>query len=207
MKAKHPKKLSKVILSNILSVYHKATSEEIEEGMYWYTKAYHLGLGMAQRHGFMQYQCAGVIASLSPGMEWGRNIINANLLIEEYSSGKRGEDLPMLAVYNRDAVRKAEKFLEPLSLPMDLLNRDTGPKTWAFYSLIACPESEEVCIDRHAKCLALNITKGRDKNSLVKPGEYGYIAQHYRAVAEELGLIPNQLQAITWVTWKRLVKG
>lgn len=33
---------------------------------------------------------------------------------------------------------------------------------------------------------------------------YNEIAADYRAVAARAGLLPNQLQAITWFTWKRI---
>jgi len=61
---------------------------------------------------------------------------------------------------------------------------------------------------RHAKGLAIrsNSAKGAtaEIDAIVTNAEYPYYAMHYVKLADRLGLIPNQLQAICWVTWRRL---
>lgn len=56
-----------------------------------------------------------------------------------------------------------------------------------------------------ARWLYSNRTKDREAVSAVRAGEYKNLVRAYSDLAEELGLISHQLQAITWVVWKRLV--
>jgi len=146
-------------------------------------------------------QAAGVIASLSPGCQWGRNLQDADQLIAAHVAWKR---LPNVGSYGRRNIVKARKILDGDS-PFDVLP-ETGPKTRAFYSLIVNPaNATTVCIDRHAKAVAVNrVGSGVDRTNVVRASEYEFYAWHYRAIAERLGLLSHQLQAVTWVCWRRL---
>jgi len=82
-----------------------------------------------------------------------------------------------------------------------------GMKTRAFAENILDPEGDHrVVIDRHA----WNITQGEriivnKSGPKVTPKRYRDAAAKYRAIAKDLGIRPNQLQAITWLTWRRLI--
>jgi len=193
---------------NILACYLRANEGDREEGMYWYAQAHSSAVSMAEKHKVSVKQAVGVIAAMSPGLNWGLNLLQANELIEAWQKGLRGEDLPRLGTYGRRNIIKATSILLGAD-PLDVLP-PTGPKVRSFYQNILDPRSPEVVtIDRHAKCLALNSSSTRhgasnEKDAIVTRAEYPYYARHYVAVAERLGLIPNQLQAICWVTWRRL---
>lgn len=193
----------KTLRKNILSAYSQATPEERKQGLFWYQTAHNDAQAIAHKHGVTIEQAVGVISAISPGLEWGLNLLQADSFIGAFVKDG-GTKLPSVGVYGRKNRRKALNILfgeKPLSiLPM------TGPKTRAFYSCILDPQSSaEVCVDRHAKCLATNRTKDREAVSAVRAGEYKNLVRAYSDLAEELGLISHQLQAITWVAWKRLV--
>jgi hypothetical protein len=142
---------------------------------------------------------AGVIAALSPGRNWTENIYDAETFLAEYSKGARGRYLPAVGTYGGKNLRKAERIAAGAD-PLDVLG---GPKVRAFYRCIVNPESrEDVCIDRHSKCAAYGVKTA--ENSLVKLSEYDHIADHYRRCARQVGVLPNQFQAVVWVTWRRL---
>lgn len=198
---KKPKPLSRKILNNIRKVYNQATADEREQGLYWYQTAHNDAQVIADRHGVTVSQAAGVIAAISPGLEWGLNLIQADEFIKAYKAGSK---LPMIGVYGRKNMTKAKQILYGKEV-YDALPT-TGPKTYAFFRCIEGSQGTSlVVIDRHAKCLAYYQLTDRDKFSAVRLGEYDYLVRHYRHVAEQLDLIPHQLQAITWVTWKRIV--
>jgi hypothetical protein len=176
--------------------------------MFWYQQAYDLARIMAEKHKVTTEQACGVIAAMSPGLNWGLNLIQADELIQAWVKGLRGNDLPRLGTYGRRNIVKATRILSG-ELPTVVLESKYG-KVRSFYQNILDPMNvEHVTIDRHAKCLALNVTSDHrgastDKIGEVTPAEYPYYVRHYVTLANRIGLIPNQLQATCWVTWRRL---
>ncbi len=198
---------SRRIERNILAVYFRSTDQDKLAGMTWYGDAHEVAVGLSLKHSTEVSRVVGVLAAISPGNNWGRNIMEADEFISAFV---RGYTLPSVGVYGRRNVAKARRILNGES-PESVLHTKTGPKVWAFYSNILDPmNSQELTIDRHAKALAYNLPSKRkgfasdDKLSIVGRVEYRYLVRHYRVIAERLGLVPHQLQAVTWVTWKRL---
>lgn len=198
---------SRRVERNILSVYHRANSQDLIEGMLWYQRANTEAKNLGEKYGVSLQTASGVIAALSPGNPWGKNLLDADTLIEAWAGGARGRDLPLVGTYGWGNVIKAEKILSWID-PLKVLG---GMKVRAFYENILAPgESHAVTIDRHAKCLAWNLPSFRngfassESNATVRDNEYRYLAWHYERTARRLGLLPSQLQAVCWVTWKRI---
>lgn len=198
---------SKRIERNILAVYFRSNDQDKLAGLTWYTEAHEIALGISLKHSTEVSKVVGVLAAISPGNNWGRNIMEAEEFISAFV---KGHTLPTVGIYGRRNVAKARRILNGES-PERVLHTKTGPKVWAFYCNILSPlTSQELTIDRHAKALAYNFPAVRpgyasnDKLSVVGKVEYRYLVRHYRVIAERLGLVPHQLQAICWVTWKRL---
>lgn len=198
---------SRRIERNILSVYLRANEDDKLNGLTWYGSAHEIALGLSAKHGISLQAAVGTIAAISPGNNWGRNVMEADEFINAFAKGYK---LPTVGIYGRRNVTKARRILSGES-PEVVLHTKTGPKVWAFYSNILAPlTSQELTIDRHAKALAYNLPSTRkgfasnDKLSVVGRVEYKYLVRHYRVIAERLGLVPHQLQAVCWVTWKRI---
>lgn len=190
--------LSRRMLRNIEAVYLTATSEERQDGLYWYQRANQDAASLASRYGITTEQAAGVIAALSPGRDWGLNLIDADRLIDAHVNGRT---IPQVGTYGRKNVAKARKILNGF-LPLDVLG---GHKVRAFFSLINEPENAtDVCVDRHAKAIAVGRPAKTERDTVVRPSQYSFFARHYLQAAKTLGLLPHQLQAVTWVTWRRL---
>lgn len=206
-KTKKYTKWSKRIERNILTTYNLATKVDHNYGMHWYAIARDEALTIAEKYDVGVDKVVGVIAAISPGLNWGRNLIEAAEVVRAFATG---QPTPMVGVYGKGNVAKAVRILKGENA-MDVFPVKTSPKVRSFYDNILYPRSgSEVCIDRHAKALAYNYGSERagrasdDKLSAVRPREYQYLAWHYRVLAGRLGLIPSQLQAICWVTWKRI---
>lgn len=198
MKTK-PRRYSIAIERRLLAAYNRANSYDISQGLTWYQTAHDTGVSMAQRYNLSVSQCLGVIAALSPGNEWSRNIQDAETLISYWHAGTRGRKLPVVGTYGRRNRNKAIAILEGDN-PLDVLG---GPKVRAFYANMLNPSDPvPVTIDRHAKCCAYGLVS--PENAIVKPSEYEYIARHFRKAARRVGLVPSTFQAVVWVTWRRL---
>lgn len=199
---------SKRIEHNILACYLRATDQDRALGLEWYKVAHDDASRIAVRYQVPLDRVIGVIAALSPSTEWGRNLLESEWLISAHVKGHR---LPMVGVYGKRNVAKAVRILAN-GHALTEFSAKTSPKVRAFYQCLLHPEtSDVVCIDRHAKALALNIGSSRkgyasnDELSTVRSAaESDYLARHYQRIAKRLGLVPHQLQAICWVTWKRL---
>ncbi len=200
--AKRKRYNTKRMEANIRLVYSQATDTERAEGLLWYQTAHNDAQAIADKYNVPLSHAVGVIAAISPSLSWGLNIIQASEFIGAFK-GKR--KLPSVGVYGRKNPAKALRILNGEN-PLDVLP-ETGPKTRAFYRCIENPiESFAVVCDRHAKCLAHYRLTDREAFSVVRKGkEYNTLATCYAKVAEEVGLQPHQLQAITWLAWRRIV--
>jgi hypothetical protein len=171
--------------ANILSVFNLATAAEIAAGLDWYQRA---GNESAKLH----KQGAAIVAALSPGLRWERNIEAARRVVH-------GEPLDGLGIRWYDGVRKAQRILAGES-PLTVLR---GEKVSAFWHCLENPDNRcFVCVDGHA----YGIWKGKriPLDKVPKGFPYHTIAHAYICAADRLGIIPCQLQAITWCTWRRI---
>lgn len=189
------------IADNIAAVWRAARADEKIHGMRWYWEAHHMAQALAHASGKPIELTAAVIASLSPQLSFERTLAAAAATL-----AGRWTPEGTLCTWRRTA-----RILvgEP---PLEVFDERRMPKVRSFYINILDPaRADAVTIDRHAKCLALNLTAdwgdGRKELGTVRKGaEYRHLARHYFHVAERLGVKPNQLQAVTWLVWRRKLK-
>ena len=180
-------------VDNILSVYH---NPDFSGGYNWYDKANELANVLATKYGLTTLQVAGIIASLSPLKSWEENKkIAVQFLIN--GNGKHTEAMKSKA---RDIKAYSDSFEREFILAT--LN---GNKISSFFVNIAYPnEGSYVTIDRHAIaiCLGRNINENEGKGITDK--QYEFLASCYRQAAEILDIVPNKVQSVTWVKWRKL---
>lgn len=177
------------ILSNLHSLYAQSSPEEREKGESWYPSARSAAKRISERTLVPLPTVIGVIAALSPGLRWEKNLEQAESFLLRKGLGTYG-------VYGRRNTEKARRILGGES-PLSVLK---GDKVRSFYSAILGEDS--LVIDSHAYSAALNKRENRWKVPRIP---YGWIAAHYREVAESLGLSGKGFQATIWLTWKRIV--
>ena len=190
---------------NILAVYYQASEYDRQTGMDWYDRAYIIAENLAILYNIEVRQAAGVIAAISPRVSWSRNVILAEQLISGYK-----KSLPV-EMYTKgimaDGCGKAHQILKG-NAPVSTILK--GNKVRAFYICILTPEmTEAVCVDTHAISIALGFRcKDKDTAKIFKSEKlYNEIAEAYRNAAVVAGIRPHQMQAVTWVTWRRLQLG
>lgn len=178
--------------ANILRVFYRATTADRYEGLLWYARARTLAGKLD--HG--RYRIgAGVLSALSPNQSWEINIRLARNAFMGELQGTYGANLD-----------KARRILAG-ETPLSVLG---GNKTKDFYRcIVSAGRTNAVCIDRHAIaiCLGREATHTEQRiESETGKRRIAYVgyADAYRSLAPTLSLWPSQLQAITWVTWRRL---
>lgn len=176
---------------NIIATLMEATEVEIEAGKRWYLDANELSWTLQGPGGVAM--AAGVIAALSPKMPWGRN---KELAVRAFADGHASGTLG-------HSVRCANRILGGED-PLDVLK---GDKVRNFY-LSIMGGTHSVTIDRHALEVYLgkrflDADRPRVGKRLYREASEAYIAAADDSVARDHDLTPVQVQAITWLVWRR----
>jgi len=186
-------------VDNIIRKHEAATPADRKHGEMWYRDAhiqsFAVGRGNVERG-------AGIIAALSPRAPWDDNLAAARRLAETGESWEKNtlhpQDKGQVAVQNTKALR-----ILAGEHPLDVLG---GMKERSFYHNILDPENpEHITIDKHAHDIAMGIPQGVRRTTpelgLDAKGRYQHFSDAYRTASEVTGIvIPNILQATTWVT-------
>lgn len=173
-----------IMVLNITRKFRSATEVQLSAGRDWYPSAHLLALMIADGDAVTG---AGVIAALSANKSWPENKRLARIALE--TGEPRG--------HVGDALRKAGLILSGVH-PSEVLPMQS--KTGQFFRCIADPtDAEAVCVDRHAHDVAVGRVYGNADRGLSSVSRYSALADAYRVAAEELGELPQTVQAVTWV--------
>jgi len=205
------KKDYKVTKDNIVKMYDKATKAEYWHGVDWYTDAYNMARDMESNTDYQisTESIVGVIAALSPNNLWDKNKKDAKTVIDHTLKGNYDLDDIKVSTYNTQK-DKAKKIINGSNIETTLKpNKNSGMKTLNFFKCIM-GDTNAVCVDGHAFHIASNRVNALDKVPSLNEKNYNIIANEYKLATEfinkkyNLNLIPSQVQAITWVTYKRI---
>ena len=177
---------------NIRHVFSLALASEISAGLTWYPRAHAIICDWAETFERSIANVACVTAALSPQVEWKRNLV----IVADILSGNP----PSISGSIPSFVRIAERI------------RDDRATDTASYFKVGCKvrsfavnlagSYDTVTVDTHGAQIAAGSPLANlrvDRWALYEP-----VASAYVDVARELQLEPAHLQAITWLTWKRL---
>ena len=190
-------------VNNIKAVYLLSTTQEKIDGAKWYQSAHDIAMQLAIDYGLTLQTTAGVIASLSPRNKWSRNVIDAENLIEAFVCDPESAANIKVCTFGKNK----EKALNILKADQDFYTdnvRDIlkGPKLVEFFNCIL--GVEDVCIDGHAYCIF-----NGSRTSLKDVPSIGVklraeIKSDFKKAAAKFKISPAEMQAITWVTWRRI---
>jgi hypothetical protein len=183
---------------NIIGTYYLAAESDKHDGFEWYKRALNVTARIANTYGLHVMTVAGVIAALSPNNKWERNLVDAENVCRLYSLAGASSAADCKVCTYKTNLRKAIQILmgEPIE---DTLS---GPKVIEFYHCII--GQPDVCIDGHAYSVWFG-----DRLTMKEVPSIGKklreeIKADYIGAAEYIGIKPYELQAITWVTWRRI---
>lgn len=188
-------------VSNILRVYESADAATLRAGLSWYTEAHNLARTLGSGSDKHLARNAGIIAALSPNNSWTNNARMARRLVS-----MRGR--VAVEIGKPNGIGLGANVLKAVAIyngadPLDVLG---GNKVRAFYSTILDPLADtDPVIDRHAYDIAVGKRNGSAKRDpLNRVGVYEEFAAAYRAAAAAAGISPPQMQAVTWVEWRKI---
>jgi len=199
---------------HISGMLQLASQADILEGLYWYKRASDLAMLFIQAYeGLTMGQAVGVIAALSPNNKWERNCIDAEAMIKTWHIGG---DYNAIKVCTFNPNKK--KAIDILSLDMESVDAEAipnilnGQKVVAFYRSIM-GDKNAVCVDGHAYAIFIGERIPTTKTPSITPKLFETIQRAYQLVAKRsvelcgVELSPTQVQAVTWVTYRRLIRG
>jgi hypothetical protein len=189
-----------------------ASQADILAGVDWYARAHKLAVRFIHAYdGLTLGQAVGVIAALSPNNKWTRNCVDAEAMIKAWHMGADPLSVKV-CTFNPNKAKAAAI----LALTADDLETDTiaeilnGRKVVAFYrSIMGDPDA--VCVDGHAYAVWLGERIPTTQTPSIGVKLYADIARAYQLVAKRshelcgTTLTPTQVQAVTWVTYRRLL--
>ena len=186
---------------NILKVFAQCSADEVQHGLNWYSNAKQEAQKIADTYQLPLHVVIGVIAALSPTNSWEMNIRNADTMCRIFVDGGYVEDTkPSTYKTMRD---KAWSILQTMPHNIDdvafILN---GPKITDF---AYCIMGNDVCvIDGHAWCIA-----NADRRTMQEVPNIGKklraeLQQAYSNAGKKHNMTAYEMQAATWVAWKRI---
>ena len=196
-----------ITYGSILAVFFAATDLEKINGAQWYSVAQNASDAIANRYGISLDTVAGVVAALSPNNRWERNLRDADHLISAYTLGGIDDALSVkTSTYGKNKA-KALAILQGAE-PLDALG---GLKVRAFYGCIIGQDA--VCVDGHAYAIWRGERISTSSTPKISPKLYAAISADYVKATDTINSViggqckPFQIQAITWLAWRRLNNG
>jgi hypothetical protein len=193
-------------VDNIVAIYRMATPEEKRDGVVWYARALADCMRIAEDTEVPLHIVVGVCAALSPNNRWDRNIDNTRDMVQAYING---DDIDSFKVSTYHAMkRKAWDILDAMPDHDGVISILNGQKIVSFYRNII---GDDTCtIDGHARNIYYGERHGltTDKTGVGKR-EYADIQQAYVDAGKRVrfngrALKAFEMQAITWVAWRRI---
>jgi hypothetical protein len=203
------RRVSRANTRHIAAMLQLASQSDLAAGIEWYARAERLGRRLATTYGCTFEQAVGVIAALSPNNRWARNCQDAEAMCQAWAIGA---DPATVTVCTFGAMRAKACAILALPDPSQdaiaaILN---GRKITAFFLSIT-GRSDAVCVDGHAYAIWLGQRVPTTKTPSLGVRLYAGIARAYCLVAKRSAalcgeqLTPAQVQAVTWVTYRRLM--
>lgn len=237
MAAKYPKldvgnpNQLRLAATNITNLYHATPNDVRQAGMQWYDKVHEATAKGVRRRGMDVRQGAGIVAAVSPNMDWERRNIDAfheltslkqshwDAIQRSAQAGRRtGEAASALkglsiSTAQDAALVKAHRIMQGEDVD-SVLNRRTAPKTNSFAHNIAYPDRPgPVTIDGRAHDIAMNSMQpwtytGRGISSAALPSgkktRYEHFEDAYRTAGSAEGILGHQIQAVVWEGGKHI---
>jgi hypothetical protein len=177
------------MIDNILEMYDLSTQWDKSEGMGWYPYARQECFDLAKRHEVDPRRVVWSVAALSPMLKWERNIAAAGAVL-------------------RGAAKFQGVFSSNIEKAWHILWDTSDWERWLAGNKVNCfarniwGETDTVTIDTWAWRIWAKSDLFAAPPNLEKL--YWDIAADYREAARQVGLEARQLQAITWVTIRRI---
>lgn len=178
-------------VNQIEKVYLQATEKEIKDGRNWYNDAYKFAVNTANKYGLTTKQICQLISLLSPQKKWAQNKIDVIRIIEEVDTE---------SIFS--CQRTLEECRQVINSNWTIPTNRT--KTYKFALCIEFAGRIDIAvIDRHAIKIAFGQYSAKPIG--ITPKRYSEAEEAYKILSDKYEMYAAQMQAITWVTYKRIV--
>lgn len=165
----------------IRALYAAIDKETRSRGQHWYHTEHAYAVSLARRTGLSVRAVCAVLAVLSPRCQWPR----VKTACEEILKGRTPAGL-----FDHNLAKARAILASRNGIPIDA---NAAPKTWAFWQNLWHPDDPEpVTLDSW-------MFRAHDLPVNSRIRVYRALADAYRVVSRDLGLVPNQLQAAVWL--------
>lgn len=185
-------------VDNLKRIFDQATPHDFDSGLDAFPKYNRIMVKLAEHCETTPRVAAAVFSALSPNNDYHGNLRDAYTLLKAAQHGKTLTEFSV-STYGQNK-RKAWRIAHGED-PLDLI---IAKKTRSFFLNVYDPtDPGPVTVDGHMvnvwRCKRENLAGLQFPKSL-----YDVVADGVRALAQEHGLVPCQVQAIVWMTWRRL---
>ena len=164
------------------------------DGLNWYPEANEFAQILSNKFNVELIKVCGIIGALSPLKSWDENKRIAESFL---STGK--------SYHTKVMTKKCNDILNSNGTIEEITEILKGNKITSFFLNIYDQNYNGVTIDRHAICLAVGEVLNDDSLQL-SLNQYNFFVNCYRISAQKLGVQPHQVQAVTWVEWRKFKK-
>lgn len=181
---------------NVLNVFLTQPSYLITLGLNWYLNAQEIIYRLAREYEQSQDVVCHIVAALSPGISWEKNLVAAELILHYVHGNTLSHELQTLPCYGAN-MKKAIEIARTGDTRLC-----TGKKCQSFADNLMYPESSyQVTVDRHT--VRAWLPAGAPRAAYCMPKKvYDTCAYDYQAAASDLGVRPLQVQAVCWLAMK-----
>jgi len=191
-----------ITTKNIIAIYKLAKPSEIKHGLTWYVNANSDCKEIAEKLELPLHIVVGVVSALSPNNKWERNIVNAEELCIAFINGQDMDSIKVSTYHKMK--QKAWHILKTMPSYNETIDILNGKKIVSFFRNISGDETD-ITIDGHARNIYYNDRQGlTTPNTNIRKLEYKDIQKAYLRASKKLGIKAYELQAITWVAWRRI---
>jgi hypothetical protein len=205
---KHMSNTQTMDIKNILAMYMQASPVDTQEGTVWYNNAHQICSALSDKYKLPLSTVVGVVSALSPNNKWDRNILDAENIIHAYCMGY---DYPKVCTFgsNKD---KAITILEcEIDSSENICAILKGNKTIAFFrGILTNGMCDEITVDGHAFNIWRGMYTSLNEVPSISNKLYKAVSDAYKEAAvtindlEDTKYSAAQIQAITWVTHRRI---
>ena len=205
---KHMSNTPTMDIKNILAMYMQATPVDTQEGTVWYNNAHQICVALSDKYKLPLSTVVGVVSALSPNNKWDRNILDAENIIHAYCMGY---DYPKVCTFssNKD---KAITILEcEIDSSENICGILKGNKTIAFFrGILTDGQCDEITVDGHAFNIWRGMYTSLNEVPAISNKLYQTVSDAYKQAAVTINNLEGtkysaaQIQAITWVTHRRV---
>lgn len=188
-------------VENLRRVLDQLTDIDRNTSMLAYFKYHRITGAVARKHGFAEKIGAAVFAALSPNNDYYGNLRDMNRVLSAVASGQSIDSFKVSTYGNNK--RKAWKIALGEITPEEAI---VANKTRNFYLNVSNPfDPHPVTIDGHMYN-AWNFKRVTLVGAAMRNNDriYNEVADGVRLLAQEHGVMGNQMQGFIWFTWRKL---